>query len=96
MNIQKLYKQFAAQNGTVEFAGKTYALIDQAELTNRLFCGGWHDANDGQEYIAEYSAAAMGEDGYEYVVTWRFDVIKGCEPDSSDFNWNNVYNVIAA
>lgn len=96
MDNQKLYEQFAAENGTAEFRGKTYALIDHAELTDGIFCGGWLDAKDGQEYIAEYSANAMGTDGYGYVVTWRFDVIKGSEPDSSDLNWNNVYNVIAA
>lgn len=89
MNIEELYEQFAAQNGAVEFAGKTFSLINRAELT-ATYC------IDGHEYISEYSAAAMGDDGHEYVVIWRFDVIKGQEPDSSDLNWNSVYKVIAA
>lgn len=90
-----LYDQFAAKHGTVEFKGKHYALIDKAELTNRLFMGWWGDAYEGDEYVSEFSAPAMGQDGCEYCVLWQFDVVKGQEPDDDTLPWQIVHNVVA-
>ena len=93
-----LYDQFAAKHGTVQFEGKHYALIDKAELTNMIFPDWWGDAREGEEYLSEWHASAMGQDGYDYVVTWRFETVKGEEPeDDSDWPWDTKpYSVIAA
>ena len=90
------FASFSEKFGTVEFGGKEYALMAQAEFTNRLFAGGFQDAETGEEYTTEYSAPALGDDGYEYVVTWQFDVIKGDEPADEDHDWDDVHAVIAA
>lgn len=96
MSNATTFASFTEKFGSVEFNGKKYALMAQAELTNRLFDGGFQGAETGDEYTTEYSAPAMGEDGEEYVVRWQFDVIKGEEPADEDHDWDNVHNVIAA
>ena len=90
------FANFSEKFGSVEFGGKKYALMAQAEFTNRLFAGGFQDAETGEEYTTEYSARAMGEDGYEYFVRWQFDVVKGDEPADEDHDWDDVESVIAA
>ena len=93
MNI---YAKMAAKYGEISFQGKSYALIEQAELTNRLFYGWWGDAKAGEEFLMELSAPAMDVDENEYVVTWQFEVIKGEEPDdASGYDWD-VLSVIPA
>lgn len=81
---------------TVSYQGKNYKLIGDISATNRVFSGWWGDAKNGEEYIAEYSAPAVGDDGEEYVIRWQFDVIKGDEPEDDTLDWENVYQVIAA
>ena len=92
MNFAAAKEQF----GAVTFKGVEYAILAQAEFTNRVFDGGYQDAETGEEYTTEYSAPAVGEDGYEYVVRWQFDVVKGEEPADEDHDWNDVHTVIAA
>ena len=96
MSDATTFASFVEKFGSVEFSGKKYALMAQAEFTNRLFAGGFQDAETGEEYTTEYSAPAMGEDGYEYFVRWQFDVIKGEEPSDEDHDWDDVCDVIAA
>lgn len=92
----KRYNKFSAQNGEVEHEGKFYALTSQPELSNRVFSGWWGDVSDGEEYTAEWSAPAMGEDGYEYVVRWQFSEIKGAEREADSLDWDDANEVIAA
>ncbi len=92
----KRYKQFAAQNGEVEHDDKSYALICKAELSDRVFSGWWGDVSEGEEYTAEWSAPAIGEDGYEYVVRWRFAEVKCAEREPDSLDWDDVYEVISA
>ena len=95
--MSEIYNKAASDNGEVVYQGKTFALLAQAELTNRIFPGWWGDARDGEEYISEWSASAIGEDGEEYVVVWQFDVVKGQEPeDDVKLPWNEIHEVIPA
>jgi hypothetical protein len=90
------YRKFANENGEVFFEGAEYALIEKPTHTNRMFPGWWGDTKPGEEYVAEYSAPAIGQDGEEYVVTWRFDLINGSEPEDDGLDWDTVYSVIPA
>lgn len=92
----KRYNQFSAQNGEAEFEGKIFALTSQPELSNRIFSGWWGDVSEGEEYTAEWSAPAMGEDGYEYVVRWQFSEMKGAEREADSLDWDDVNEVVAA
>lgn len=92
----KRYNQFSAQNGEAEFEGKIYALTSQPELSNRVFSGWWGDVSEGEEYTAEWSAPAMGEDGYEYVVRWQFSEMKGAEREADSLDWDDVNEVVPA
>ena len=96
-NNARIYSEAARQYGEVTHEGRSYALLGQADLTNRVFYGWEGDAADGDEYISEWSAPAIDQDGEEYVVRWRFDAIKGQEPeDGSSWPWHMGYEVIAA
>lgn len=92
-----IYTNAASQYGEISFKGKSYALLETASLTNRLFDGGWTpELQEGDEYISEWSAPAIGQDGEEYVVTWKFDAVKGQEPeDDSNWPWGKVHSVEA-
>lgn len=91
-----IYNKYASENGEIIYQGKCYALMANAEPTNREFAGGWQPyLKDGDEYISEWSAPAIGEDGEEYVVVWQFDAVKGQEPEIDAWPWYKVYDVRA-
>ena len=89
------YARYVKEYGEVEFEGKFYALEGQAELTSRLFGGCWSNVDYGDEYTADWSCTAIGEDGQRYEVTWRWQEVKGEEQeDASNYNWDDtVYSV---
>lgn len=91
----KKYNHDASESGEVEFEGKSYALDGQAELSCRLFYGCWSNVAAGEEYTAEWSCYATGEDGQRYEVVWRWQEVKGEEQeDASNYNWDDtVYSV---
>lgn len=93
-----IYNKYANKYGEIIFQGRCYALLADPSLTNRLFDGGWNPyLQDGDEYISEWSAPAIGDNGEEYVVIWRFATVKGQElEDDGDWPWGNVYSVVAA
>lgn len=95
--INDIYATAARENGEIIFQGKHYALLAQAALTNRLFDGGWNPyLRHGEEYISEWSAPAIGQDGEEYIIVWRFSAVKGQEPeDNSNWPWGEIYEVIS-
>ena len=60
--------------------GKTFRFIGEAYLSCRLFCGCFNDAKEGEHYESEWECFAEDEAGDEWVIRWRFTVIKGDEP----------------
>ena len=76
--------------GEIEYKDATYQLTEQATLTNRVFTGWFGDAEEGEEYQAEYKADALSENGYQYTVYWKFPVVKGDEEeDESNYPWED-------
>jgi hypothetical protein len=85
--------------GKVEFDGKTYKLLDNAEITNRLLPGNYtnfNDVEDGENYDFEMSASAEDENGNECTVYWIFNDVKGesGETDLSNFDYTDVDRVV--
>lgn len=94
---RRIYSESAERHGEVVHRGAHYALLDQANLTNRMFPGWWGAAQAGDEYTSEWSAPAIGEDGEEYVVRWQFDAVRGQEPeDDSCWPWDRISEVMVA
>lgn len=91
-----LFEKFAAQFGSVTFQGKEFALIDEASETNRVFSGWFGDAEDGEEYIQEWSAAGIDADENEVVVRWQFAQVKGQETPEDELDWGTAHEVIFA
>lgn len=82
----------ATDFGSCTYEGKDYILTDQAFLSNRLFPGWWGDAQEGEHYTAEYHATATDAEGYNYLVYWQFDAVKGAEPeDESNYPWDDAH-----
>lgn len=81
--------------GTVTFDGVEYVLDSIAEYSNRVFPGWWGDADEGESYVAEFSAAAHDSEGNDYAVYWQFAEIKGQEPeDLGLYPWQDVNRVV--
>jgi len=81
---------------TVTYKGKTYKVNGQAELSNRVFFGWWGDAQDGEEYTAEWEADGEDESGIPVKVRWQMDMVKGEEPEDGadwDFSDDNIVKV---
>lgn len=77
--------------GSVTFEGKLYILTQDADYTNRVFPGWFGDAQDGETYTTEFSAAAIDENGDKCRVFWQFEEIRGQErEDSEKYDWSNV------
>jgi hypothetical protein len=88
--------------GIEEFVGgSTYTLNDgrelhvvqQAELTNRVFPGWFGDAKEGEEYTAEYFLVAEDADGERYVIVYQFDEAKGEEDDPDTLPWDEISRI---
>jgi hypothetical protein len=84
--------------GFVDFDGKKYALLCQAELTCALFPGCWSEAQAGDEYAAQWAAPAVDINGNEFKVVWEWQETKGEElEDASGYDWDdNIANVTSA
>lgn len=84
------YAVLDREYGTVTYDGQVYVLQGQAYLSDRVFPGGWHDAEEGEEYTTEYYADAVDPDGNDYIVVWQFDTVKGEEPeDEENYDWSD-------
>lgn len=93
-NDQRIYTENANRHGEVSYQGKTFALLAQAEPTNRVFPGWWGDAREGEEYIQEWSAPAIGQDGEEYVTIWQCDAVKGQDRRTTPTGRGTTYIVL--
>lgn len=82
--------------GSYHFEGKTYYAARQMELTNRLFDGCYNDAEDGDEYISEYSAPGYDETGTPVEIFMAFPQVKGEEVDPENLNWIQDANRVEA
>lgn len=85
------YLSLYRQCGSAEIDGKEYALRGQPELSGRLFPGCWMEADEGEGCVSEWFVGAMGEDGRDYVVYWRFSEIKGAEGEPDHHNWDDAH-----
>lgn len=83
INLSALEREF----GSYDFEGHTYYAARQMELTNRLFAGCYNDAEEGEEYISEYSAPGYDENGNPVEIFMTFTQVKGEEIDPENLNW---------
>ena len=75
---------------TFTHKGQQYTVDDDAVLSNRVFNGWWGDANEGDEYTAEYKANAVDSRGIDCDVYFQFDAVKGQEPeDESEYPFDD-------
>lgn len=76
--------------GTVEFAGKTYKLINQADFSDTCFPSGsnFQDVGEGETYLFEMVARAVDDEGNEYEVSWVFSAIKGEERELDEYDYS--------
>lgn len=91
-----IYTDYADRYGEVEFLGQSYALSAQVRPTHREFAGSISCAAEGEQCTVEYAAPAVDKDGEDYLVCWRFNVVKGAEPDADTHNWGDAYTVVPA
>ena len=89
MTTQKLAQQF----GTVTHEGTEYTLAQEADFSNRQFTGSWFDAQEGDEYTAEFSAKALDAEGNGYWVYWQFETVKGNESAIDRYPWDDAHIV---
>ena len=86
--IEKIVEEKMSTYGTVNYQGQQYRLTEDASLSNRLFNGGWQDAVDGAQYIAEYCASGVSLEGAPVTIYWQFEAVKGMEPeDEGSYDW---------
>lgn len=87
------YQAAAAQYGTVIYDGQEYALLEPAQLSNRVFPGWWGDAIEEEpEYTSEWQAQAIDGEGNRHYVVWQFDAVKYQEPeDDSNWPWDDEH-----
>lgn len=76
------------ESGSYQFEGKTYYATRQMEFTNRGFLGCFEEAEEGEEYVSEYSAPGYGENGNPVEIFMMSTEIKGEEADPENLNWS--------
>jgi hypothetical protein len=72
----------------IDYNDITLSLTDQAVPTSAALDCPRRDT--GQEYLSEWTAPAIGSDGNNYIVTWRFWTAKDEEPEDNSFDWDNA------
>lgn len=73
--------------------GRTFTLTADADFSSRVFPGGWHDAEDGEEYVSEWDAPAVDAEGEKYIVRFHFYASKGGELEPDYFPWDDEHIV---
>lgn len=89
--IRKAIENMTSNFGTVTHEGKKYTLTQEADFSNRQFVGSWFDAQEGEEYTAEFSARALDAEGNEHWVYWQFDTVKGNECPLDSYPWSDAH-----
>ncbi|MEL3959359.1 hypothetical protein NST17_19590 [Caldifermentibacillus hisashii] len=82
--------------GTVEFEGKVFNLLEEADLTNRVLGGvytDYNDASDEEVYHFEMKAKAIDQDGKECVIYWIFQDAKGHAKELDEFDYTLVNRI---
>ena len=81
---------------TVNFEGKEYRLLEQAEVTGTELDGrftNYHEAQNGETYDFEMSAPALDDEENEVTVYWMFEAVKGEEQELDSYDYDNVDRV---
>ena len=92
MNLEELKNKY----GVIEYEGKKYILLEEADFTNGVLPGNWNynDVEAGEEYQFQMKAEAADESGEKlYDVFWIFWEVKGDEKLPEDFDYDNVNHV---
>lgn len=84
INLKHLERGF----GSYQFEGRTYYATRQMEFTNRGFLGCFGEAEEGEEYVSEYSAPGYDENGNPVEIFMMFTEIKGEEADPENLDWS--------
>lgn len=84
INLTHLEREF----GSYQFEGRTCYATRQMEFTNREFPGCFEEAEEGEEYVSEYSAPGYDENGNPVEIFMMFTEIKGEEVDPENLNWS--------
>lgn len=92
INLTNLEREF----GSYDFEGKTYYAEGWMEPSSRLFPGCYNDAEEGEEYISEYSAPGYDENGTPVEIFMTFTEVKGEEVEPSNLNWSQDADRIEA
>lgn len=75
--------------GTVEFAGKTYKLTNQAFISDRCLPDqNYHEVAEGETYLFEMVAHAVDDEGNECQVSWVFSAVKGEERELDEYDYS--------
>ena len=67
-------------------------------LANEVFPFWFGGPREGDEYFSEWACHATDREGNTYIITWRFPVIKGKEPEADCLPWednSHIYKVEA-
>nr|DAG15724.1 MAG TPA: hypothetical protein [Caudoviricetes sp.] len=84
VDFHGLLKRF----GGYVYEGKVYCATRQMELSNRYFPGCYQDAEDGMEYLEEWSAPGYDTKGEKVELFMRFRQVKGQEVEPENLNWS--------
>ena len=86
---------YSVTDGTVYVGyGIKLTQVDPAERTSASFPFSFQNVEIGEEYIDEFSAKAVDNEGNEYELIWHFTQIKGQEQDDDYLDWDSaLYDV---
>ena len=85
-----------AEQGIIEWEGKTLFLTTQADFSNTLLptqYTNYHEAQDGELFDFEMVADGYDETGSLVKVYWIFEDVKGNQKELDEFDYNNIDRV---
>ena len=84
-----------ADQGIIEWEGKTLFLTTQADFTGRLlpYPKNYHDVKEYEMYDFEMMAQGYDETGTKISVYWIFEDVKGNQKELDEFDYNNIDRV---
>ncbi len=82
---------YAETTYLVPYKSKNYYMHEHADYTNRAFDG--NAACEGNEYIDEFSAAGIDDEGNKAVVTWQFTRTRDEEIEDENLPWDHEENI---
>lgn len=88
------FEKLGNENGFAKYHGRIFALTEKPHLSAPEFPDWQADVKDGEEYVFEWCADAIDENGDDHCIFWKFKGFKGRTIHAKNLDWSDVHDAL--